>query len=178
MKYLATLIALALPLISFADAGSQKSDLNHQYELTYSLAGQSAYHHLVFLGNSAVDLSSHLTFSNHLRDDTTKERQACDSRLAITLAEIQRRAKEHIIIWSGFRSETKNKKEDGATLSQHLNCTAVDFQLVHHTAEQTAVIAVGVLNDLWGDHLGGIGINNGTIHLDTGPRRFWRKHKG
>ena len=147
----------------------------NEFKLTYSLEGNSAYHHLVFTGDSELDAASYLKFSNDLRDESASTRIACDPRLPLTLAELQRRTGEHIIIYSGYRTRDRNDSVDGAERSHHLNCSALDFELTGHSAKEAAVKAVAVMDDLWGKHFGGVGVNHTTLHIDAGSRRFWQK---
>ena len=167
-------ILLVSSLIGAVISGIVKADT---YEFSYSLHGDSTYHYIAFNGESVLDSNSYRLFTHHLRDRYTNEISACEPRLAITLAELYKRTNKHIIIHSGFRSLETNRREKigGANQSQHLQCSAVDFELPGYSAELTAIILTSVLDDLWGDHLGGVGVYENTVHLDTGRRRFWKK---
>ena len=78
-----------------------------------------------------------------------------------------------ILITSGFRSKSWNKKQGGATSSQHLTASAADIKIpgvstsvLAHTIE--ALIGEGKMKQ------GGIGVYNSWVHYDIrGTKARW-----
>lgn len=82
------------------------------------------------------------------------------------LVEVLQKIRDHfgkaVTINSAYRTPTHNKKEGGATHSQHLYGTAVDIRISGVTPKQVADYAEKLLSGR-----GGIGIYSNFTHVDV-----------
>ena len=90
------------------------------------------------------------------------------------LAEILQQLRDHygkaVIVVSGYRTPSYNKKCGGATYSQHLYGMAADVKISGVTPEEVAQFAETILKDK-----GGIGIYSTFTHIDTRTKKSrWR----
>lgn len=89
-------------------------------------------------------------------------------KLAANLQVLRDHLGKPIIINSGYRSPTYNRKIGGAKASQHLLAKASDIRVTGLTPaklykEILTLIAAGKM------HNGGLGIYNGFVHYDVRP---------
>jgi uncharacterized protein YcbK (DUF882 family) len=90
------------------------------------------------------------------------------------LLNLVRRAETHfgkkVIVTSGYRSPSHNRKVRGATHSQHLYCNALDLYMPGVARDDLARYFFAQPDR------GGIGLycHTRSIHVDTGRRRQWR----
>jgi len=125
-------------------------------------------------GQSEKNIEAINIFKFSLRDEVNnKVPSICDPRLLLALAAIQKTLMTKITITSGYRSSTTNIDSNGKLDSYHLNCSAVDFKVSGYTSHEVATVARIVINDTWGENIGGLGIYDDHIHLDLGERRVW-----
>ena len=90
-----------------------------------------------------------------------------DSELVGRLQELREKIGKPIIITSGYRCPTHNKRVDGSQTSQHMRGKAVDIKVSGMTAKELAKL---------GEQLGfdGIGTYSNFVHLDVrGIRARW-----
>lgn len=78
-----------------------------------------------------------------------------------------------LVVLSGYRTPSHNRKTGGVKNSQHLKAKAADL------SPQT--VSVSRLHDIILDlieakkiHDGGVGLYNSFVHYDIGPSRRWR----
>lgn len=90
-------------------------------------------------------------------------------RLRNLIARVSKRYGRKIVVTSGYRSPSHNRRVGGAKRSQHMTCKAVDFRV---PGVSTYALARFVKR-LPG--VGGVGTYCGksAIHMDVGPRRNW-----
>lgn len=91
--------------------------------------------------------------------------------LVTTLEQIRKHFAAPVIINSGYRTETYNKKIGGATYSQHKYGTAADIVVKGVTPAEVAKYAETIMAGL-----GGIGIYNSFTHIDV--RKIKSRWKG
>lgn len=91
--------------------------------------------------------------------------------LVTTLEQIRKHFGAPVIINSGYRTETYNKKIGGATYSQHKYGTAADIVVKGVTPAEVAKYAETILVGV-----GGIGIYNSFTHIDV--RKIKSRWKG
>lgn len=91
--------------------------------------------------------------------------------LVTTLEQIRKHFGAPVIINSGYRTETYNKKIGGATYSQHKYGTAADIVVKGVTPAEVAKYAETILVGM-----GGIGIYNSFTHIDV--RKIKSRWKG
>lgn len=91
------------------------------------------------------------------------------ANLVGTLRAIERRFGKKIVVTSGYRSPTHNRRVNGARRSQHMGCKAAD--IVVPDVDRFAVAAF--VRSLPGR--GGVGTycHTAAIHVDVGPKRDW-----
>ncbi|WP_246233273.1 YcbK family protein [Aurantimonas aggregata] len=91
------------------------------------------------------------------------------SQLVGMLRSIERKFGKKVIVTSGYRSPTHNRRVNGATRSQHMGCKAAD--IVVPDADRFVVAAYA--RSLPGR--GGVGTycHSAAIHVDVGPQRDW-----
>jgi uncharacterized protein YcbK (DUF882 family) len=90
-------------------------------------------------------------------------------RLRSLLSQVASHYGRSLVITSGYRSPSHNRRIGGARESQHLHCTAADFFIPGVSPFTLA----SYLKAMAGR--GGVGTycGNRTVHLDVGPRREW-----
>ena len=91
------------------------------------------------------------------------------SQLVGMLRSIERKFGKKVIVTSGYRSPSHNRRVNGATRSQHMGCKAAD--IVVPDADRFVVAAYA--RSLPGR--GGVGTycHSAAIHVDVGPQRDW-----
>ncbi|MEH6721335.1 MAG: D-Ala-D-Ala carboxypeptidase family metallohydrolase [Aurantimonas endophytica] len=91
------------------------------------------------------------------------------SKLVGILRSIERKFGKKVVVTSGYRSPSHNRRVNGATRSQHMGCKAAD--IVIPDADRFVVAAY--VRSLPGR--GGVGTycNSAAIHVDVGPQRDW-----
>lgn len=107
---------------------------------------------------------------NGLRVQREDVETACfPSQLVSLLRSVERRFGKKVIVTSGYRSPTHNRRVNGATRSQHMGCKAAD--IVIPDADRFAVAEY--VRSLPGR--GGVGTycHSAAIHVDVGPKRDW-----
>lgn len=100
----------------------------------------------------------------HSRVDTS----CFPKRLVGILRDAEKHFKGRVIITSGYRSKSYNRKVRGASFSQHINCKAADVRIPG--------VSKVALAKYFRKHpqAGGVGIyRSGYIHVDTGRKRSW-----
>lgn len=92
-----------------------------------------------------------------------------DPKLMGLLSRIEMRFKQRVVITSGFRSPSHNRRVNGAKASMHMACKAADLH-VPGVNGQTVAAFVRSLPDA-----GGVGTycHTSAIHVDVGARRDW-----
>lgn len=92
-----------------------------------------------------------------------------DQRLVGMLRAIEQRFGSKVIVTSGYRSPSHNRRVNGARHSQHMACKAAD--IIVPNADNLAVAAF--VRTMPGR--GGVGTycHTKAIHVDTGPQRDW-----
>ena len=90
-------------------------------------------------------------------------------RLKKLLRKISAHYGKPVIVISGYRSPSHNRRVGGARRSQHMRCTAADFRVPGVSKFALARYAKSLPGR------GGVGTycRSGFIHLDVGPRRSW-----
>ena len=107
---------------------------------------------------------------NGLRVQREDVETACfPSQLVGLLRSVERRFGKKVVVTSGYRSPTHNRRVNGATRSQHMGCKAAD--IVIPDADRFAVAEY--VRSLPGR--GGVGTycHSAAIHVDVGPKRDW-----
>jgi hypothetical protein len=74
-----------------------------------------------------------------------------------------------LMITSGFRSEQKNADVKGANKSEHLDGDAIDISTRGMNRDQVLTL----IQQASSLGFGGIGVYDGSLHLDIGSRRSW-----
>jgi uncharacterized protein YcbK (DUF882 family) len=109
-----------------------------------------------------------------MRDIRAAEVNPIDSRIYYLLAMLQAEfGGRPIIITSGYRTTATNEwlrqqGIDAARNSFHLCGQATDIRIWGMPPARVAELG-------WLLSLGGVGLYETFVHLDTGPRRFWRR---
>ncbi|KTR02866.1 hypothetical protein NS365_20290 [Aureimonas ureilytica] len=92
-----------------------------------------------------------------------------DSNLMSLISQIETRFHQKVVITSGFRSPSHNRRVNGAKASLHMQCKAADLHVPGVNGQEVArfVRALPVR--------GGVGTycHTASIHIDVGPRRDW-----
>lgn len=94
------------------------------------------------------------------------------------LKQIERHYGKRVVITSGYRSPTYNKRVRGARNSMHMYCAAVDLQIPGVTKWEIANYVRAL------PARGGVGTycHTESVHIDVGPERDWnwrcRRRKG
>ena len=99
----------------------------------------------------------------------TWKMQGLKPQLVMLLTRVQQHYGRPLQIVSGCRSKAHNTKVRGAKRSQHLECSAVDFEISDVSKHQLAAY----LKQMPGR--GGVGLycRSSYVHLDIGPKRDW-----
>ena len=93
-----------------------------------------------------------------------------DTYLAEVLQQLRNHFKKSVVVVSGYRTPSYNKKCGGATYSQHLYGKAADVKISGVTPEEVAQFAETILKDS-----GGIGIYSTFTHIDVRTKKSrWR----
>lgn len=107
---------------------------------------------------------------NGLKTQTESVDVAC---LKPALVRVLKKVEQHygrdVIITSGYRNPTRNKKASGSSNSLHMYCSAADIQIQGVTKTQLAEY----LRSMPGR--GGVGTycHTASVHIDIGPQRDW-----
>lgn len=107
---------------------------------------------------------------NGLKTQTQSVDVAC---LKPALVRVLKKVEQHygrdVIVTSGFRNPTRNKKASGSSNSLHMYCSAADIQIQGVTKTQLAEY----LRSMPGR--GGVGTycHTESVHIDIGPERDW-----
>ena len=102
-----------------------------------------------------------------------KQRESVDTaclkpKLVRMLKAVERHFGKRLVVTSGYRSPSYNKKVRGAEKSQHMYCAAVDVQLPGVSKWELAKYVRAMPGR------GGVGTYcHGSIHIDVGPERDW-----
>lgn len=102
-----------------------------------------------------------------------KQRESVDTaclkpNLVRMLKQIERHFGKRMIVTSGYRSPSYNKKVSGAKKSQHMYCAAVDVQIPGVDKWELARYARSMPGR------GGVGTYcHRSVHIDIGPERDW-----
>lgn len=102
-----------------------------------------------------------------------KQRETVDTaclkpKLVRILKQIERHFGKRLVVTSGYRSPSYNKKVRGAAKSQHMYCAAVDVQMPGVPKFELARYARSMPGR------GGVGTYcHSSIHIDIGPERDW-----
>jgi uncharacterized protein YcbK (DUF882 family) len=130
-------------------------------------------HAVPFWRNGAPDPQGIAKLNWLMRDVRATAVSPIDLRVYYLLAALQAEfGGRSIIITSGYRTKSTNDELrrqgiDAARNSFHLRGRAVDIQIdgvpLHHMAALGSRLG-----------LGGVGIYDSFVHLDTGPLRIWR----
>lgn len=91
------------------------------------------------------------------------------ARLRGLLSQVSSHYGRPLVITSGYRSPSHNRRIGGAKESQHLHCNAADFYIPGVSPGQLA----SYLMKIQGNRGVGTYCGNRTVHLDTGTRREW-----
>lgn len=89
--------------------------------------------------------------------------------LVTLLRQIERRFGKKVVVTSGFRSPSHNKRVNGAKASMHMACKAADLHIPGTDSKQIAAFVRALPGR------GGVGTycHTAAIHVDTGPKRDW-----
>jgi uncharacterized protein YcbK (DUF882 family) len=106
------------------------------------------------------------------------EKYLDNARAICERAEVLRRAiGGPLIVVSGYRSPSYNRRIGGATRSQHMTASALD--LVSRTMSAAKLRAIYLELIKGGKVLdGGVGTYPGFLHIDIGPARRWKGGHG
>lgn len=102
-----------------------------------------------------------------------KQRETVDTaclkpKLVRMLKQIEQHFGKRLVVTSGYRSPSYNKKVRGAEKSQHMYCAAVDVQMPGVHKFELAKYARAMRDR------GGVGTYcHSSIHIDIGPERDW-----
>ena len=91
------------------------------------------------------------------------------SELVTMLRQIERKFGKKVIVTSGFRSPSHNKRVNGAKASMHMACKAADLHVPGTDGKQVAAFVRALPGR------GGVGTycHTAAIHVDVGPKRDW-----
>lgn len=86
------------------------------------------------------------------------------------IRDAERHFSRKVVVTSGYRSPSHNRRVRGALHSQHLYCNAVDLYMPGIARDELARYFYGHPSR------GGLGLycHTKSIHVDTGRRREWR----
>jgi uncharacterized protein YcbK (DUF882 family) len=102
-----------------------------------------------------------------------KQRESVDTaclkpKLVRMLKQVERHFGKRLVVTSGYRSPSYNKKVRGAEKSQHMYCAAVDVQLPGVNKWELARYVRAMPGR------GGVGTYcHQSVHIDVGPERDW-----
>ena len=102
-----------------------------------------------------------------------KQRETVDTaclkpNLVRMLKQVERHFGKRLVVTSGYRSPSYNKKVRGAEKSQHMYCAAVDVQMPGVNKWELARYVRSMPGR------GGVGTYcHQSIHIDVGPERDW-----
>ena len=90
-------------------------------------------------------------------------------KLVKLLKKVERHYGRPVIVTSGYRSKSYNRRVGGARKSQHMYCNAADIRVPGVSKAKLARFAKTLPG------IGGVGIycRSSYVHLDVGPRRSW-----
>lgn len=89
--------------------------------------------------------------------------------LVRALKTIERHYGKRLVVTSGYRSPSHNRRVNGARHSLHMSCSAADIQMTGVSKWELAKFARSMPGR------GGVGTycHTNSIHVDTGPQRDW-----
>lgn len=92
-----------------------------------------------------------------------------DSNLMSLISQIEKRFHQKVVITSGFRSPTHNRRVNGAKASLHMQCKAADLHVPGVNGQEVARFVRAL------PMRGGVGTycHTASIHIDVGQRRDW-----
>ncbi len=92
-----------------------------------------------------------------------------DGGLRQLLGQIERRFGERVVITSGYRSPSHNRRVNGAKASMHMACKAADLHVPGVSGQTVAAFVRSLPNR------GGVGTycHTAAIHVDVGRKRDW-----
>lgn len=92
-----------------------------------------------------------------------------DSNLLNLIGQIERRFNQKVVITSGFRSPSHNRRVNGAKASMHMACKAADLHVPGVNGLEVARFVRGLPGR------GGVGTycHTAAIHIDVGKMRDW-----
>ncbi|RIY03837.1 DUF882 domain-containing protein [Aureimonas flava] len=92
-----------------------------------------------------------------------------DSNLMNLIGQIERRFKQKVVITSGFRSPSHNRRVNGAKASMHMACKAADLHVPGVNGQEVARFVRALPGR------GGVGTycHTAAIHIDVGKMRDW-----
>ena len=92
-----------------------------------------------------------------------------DSNLMSLISQIEKRFHQKVVITSGFRSPSHNRRVNGAKASLHMQCKAADLYVQGVNGQEVARFVRAL------PLRGGVGTycHTASIHIDVGPRRDW-----
>lgn len=103
-----------------------------------------------------------------LKQRDTVDTACLKPKLVRMLKQIESHFGKKLVVTSGYRSPTYNKKVRGAEKSQHMYCAAVDVQMPGVHKFELARYARAM------NGRGGVGTYcHSSIHIDIGPERDW-----
>lgn len=91
------------------------------------------------------------------------------SELVSLLRQVERRFNKQVVITSGYRSPSHNRRVNGAKASLHMACKAADLHVPGVDGKTVAAYVRSL------PQRGGVGTycHTAAVHVDTGPQRDW-----
>ncbi|WP_061935766.1 D-Ala-D-Ala carboxypeptidase family metallohydrolase [Aureimonas sp. AU22] len=92
-----------------------------------------------------------------------------DSNLMALISQVETRFKQKVVITSGFRSPSHNRRVNGAKASMHMACKAADLHVPGVNGQEVARFVRALPGR------GGVGTycHTAAIHIDVGKMRDW-----
>jgi uncharacterized protein YcbK (DUF882 family) len=122
----------------------------------------------------AVQLAAAAGLARLAPNGLLKQRESVDvaclkPSLVRILKTVERRFGKKMVVTSGYRSPTHNRKVRGARKSQHMYCAAADVQLPGVSKWELAQFVRALPGR------GGVGTycHTESVHIDVGPERDW-----
>lgn len=126
------------------------------------------------VGGSPVILASAAGLARLAPNGLLKQRESVDvaclkPALVRVLKNVERHYGKKMVITSGYRSPTYNRKVNGAKKSQHMYCAAADVQVPGVSKWELAKYVRSMRGR------GGVGTycHTESVHIDIGPERDW-----
>ena len=159
----------ARPLIASASAGALPGvDRDRALGLNNSVSASADKNDKPIRVASAAGLAR--LAPNGLRVQHDKVDISClKPALVRVLKQVEGHYGRSVVVTSGFRSPSRNKKASGASNSLHMYCSAADIQIEGVSKTELA----SYLRDMPGR--GGVGTycHTQSVHIDIGPKRDW-----